>query len=178
MVRFRGLNSKASLLIRKDEVDQLIEAWERERPDLDSGQLHIWSRISRLAMILDQVRAKAHQAHGLQPWEFDVLAALRRVGAPYRLTPSQLVAATHVTSGTMTNRIDRLVEVGYVERSANPEDGRGVLVALLPAGRQRVDAALGDLLAAEAELSSHLGEDARAELTRLLRQLLGTQHQQ
>lgn len=159
-----------------DEVDDLVAAWQRERPDLDSGQMHIWSRIARLARVLDRVRVRAYQAHGLQYWEFDVLAALRRVGAPYQLTPSQLIAETHVTSGTMTNRIDHLTAAGYVERLANPSDGRGVLVALLPAGRARVDAALADLVAAEHELSVGLDAASRRLLERLLRRLLVAQH--
>ena len=94
-------------------------------------------------------RAAAFAAHGLEPWEFDVLAALRRAGAPYQLSPGQLVAETLVTSGTMTNRIDRLEARGLVRRLPDPADGRGVLVRLTDAGRGLVDTALADLLERE-----------------------------
>ncbi|HSN44319.1 MAG TPA: helix-turn-helix domain-containing protein, partial [Propionibacteriaceae bacterium] len=98
----------------RDEVDDLIAAWGRERPDLTLAPMEIWSRIVRLAQHLDVARAAAYSTHGLEAWEFDVLAALRRSGEPYRLTPGQLLRETHVTSGTMTNRVDRLVTRGLV----------------------------------------------------------------
>lgn len=113
-----------------DEVDQLVAAWRRERPDLDTEPMQVCSRISRLAQLLDAARARAYSAQVLQVWEFDVLAVLRRAGEPYRLTPGQLINQTHVTSGTMTNRVVRLAERGLVTRTANPADGRGVLVQL------------------------------------------------
>ena len=93
-----------------DEVDQLVAAWRRERPDLDTEPMQVCSRISRLAQLLDAARARAYTAQVLQVWEFDVLAVLRRAGEPYRLTPGQLINQTHVTSGTMTNRVVRLAE--------------------------------------------------------------------
>src|SRR6059058_6697504 len=97
----------STLEVMDDEVDRLIEAWRRERPDLDVAPLEVLSRVSRLARHLDRARGAAFSAHGLEPWEFDVLAALRRAGAPYELSPGQLTAEALVTSGTMTNRIDR-----------------------------------------------------------------------
>lgn len=132
-----------------DEVDQLIAAWQRERPDLDVTPMGVLSRVTRLARHLDRERGAAFAAHDLESWEFDVLAALRRAGAPHRLTPGQLVRETMVTSGTMTNRVDRLAQRGLVVRGEHPEDRRGVLVMLTEAGRQRVDAAMSDLMAAE-----------------------------
>src|SRR6185295_12228233 len=89
----------------RDEVDRIVEAWRRERPDLDVAPLEVLSRVTRLARHLDRARSAAFARHGLETWEFDVLAALRRSGEPYRLSPGQLVAQTMVTSGTMTNRI-------------------------------------------------------------------------
>ena len=109
-----------------DEVDQLVAAWRRERPDLDTEPMQVCSRISRLAQLLDAARARAYSAQVLQVWEFDVLAVLRRAGEPYRLTPGQLINQTHVTSGTMTNRVVRLAERGLVTRTANPADGSAV----------------------------------------------------
>src|SRR6476619_4299916 len=96
----------------RDEVDQLVEAWRRERADLDLAPVEVFSRIGRLARLLDLARREAFTAHGIETWEFDVLAALRRTGAPYQLSPGQLLRETMVTSGTMTNRVDRLEERG------------------------------------------------------------------
>jgi DNA-binding MarR family transcriptional regulator len=156
----------------RDEVDGLVDAWRRERPDLDPGPMEVLSRISRLAQHLDRQRAGAFSAHGLDSWEFDVLAALRRSGPPYRLTPGQLVRETGVTSGTMTNRVDRLAARRLVSREEHPADGRGVLVRLTDDGRQAVDATLADLLAAERTMLDGLAEEDRAHLVRTLRGLL------
>lgn len=155
-----------------DEVDELVAAWQRERPDLVLEPMQVWSRIARLAQLLSSARAAAFAAQELHIWEFDVLAALRRAGEPYRLAPGQLIAQTHVTSGTMTNRVDRLCVRGFVERMANPQDGRGVFVQLTSKGRQKVDEALADLVAAEAELASVLEPAEQVELAGALRTLL------
>lgn len=109
----------------EDEVDRLVAAWRRERPDLDVEPLEVLSRVSRLARHLDRARRLAFAEHGLEPWEFDVLTSLRRAGAPYQLSPGQLLTQTLVTSGTMTNRIDRLAKKGLVERLPDPSDRRG-----------------------------------------------------
>ena len=101
-----------------DEVDRIVAAWRRERPDLDVGPLQVLSRVSRLARHLDLARGAAFAEHGLEGWEFDVLSALRRAGAPYELSPGQLVAQTLVTSGTMTNRVDRLERRGLRRAAA------------------------------------------------------------
>jgi DNA-binding MarR family transcriptional regulator len=156
----------------RDEVDALVDAWRRERPDLDTAPMEVLSRISRLAHHLDRQRAGAFSAHGLEAWEFDVLAALRRSGPPYRLTPGQLVRETGVTSGTMTNRVDRLAARRLVSRQEHPADGRGVLVQLTEHGRETVDATLADLLTAERTMLDRLTEPDRAQLVRTLRGLL------
>jgi DNA-binding MarR family transcriptional regulator len=155
-----------------DEVDRLVTAWRRERPDLDVAPLEVLSRVSRLARHLDLARREAFAVHDLEPWEFDVLAALRRAGAPYRLSPGRLVDATLVTSGTMTNRIDRLESKGLVARTPDPTDRRGVQVGLTAAGRARVDGALTDLLAHEHRLLDVLSPEQRASLAVLLRALV------
>jgi DNA-binding MarR family transcriptional regulator len=156
----------------RDEVDDLVEAWQAERPDLDVAPLQVLSRISRLARHLDRARGTAFAAHGLESWAFDVLSALRRQGPPYQLSPGALLRATLVTSGTMTNRIDRLTAAGLVRRHPDPQDRRGVLVTLTPAGRDRVDAALADLLGSEETLLAGLGAGERQTLAGLLRTLL------
>ncbi len=156
----------------RDEVDDLIAAWRTERPDLDVSPLQVLSRVSRLARHTDRARQAAFASHGLQTWEFDVLAALRREGPPYRMSPGGLLRTTLVTSGTMTNRIDRLEQAGLVRRDPDPQDKRGVLVTLTEAGQASVDAALSDLLAAERSLLAVLPETGRQTLAGLLRTLL------
>jgi DNA-binding MarR family transcriptional regulator len=155
----------------EDEVDRLIAAWRRERPDLDVEPLEVLSRISRLARHLDRARRLAFAEHGLEPWEFDVLTSLRRAGAPYQLSPGQLLTQTLVTSGTMTNRIDRLAQKGFVERLPDPSDRRGVLVRLTEEGQNHADQALAGLLVQERAILSQLSRTQREELAGLLRQL-------
>ncbi|MCC9312210.1 MarR family transcriptional regulator [Kitasatospora sp. RB6PN24] len=156
----------------EDEVDRLVAAWRRERPDLDVQPLQVLSRVSRLARHLDRARRAAFAEHGLEPWEFDVLTALRRAGHPYQLSPGQLLTQTLVTSGTMTNRIDRLAGKGLVQRLPDPDDRRGVLVRLTASGQLKADEALAGLLAHERELLAELTGGQQAELAGLLRQLV------
>ena len=155
-----------------DDVDRLVEAWQRERPDLDVEPLHVLSRIARIAKQHARIRAAAFAEHGLDAWEFDVLAALRRAGPPYELSPGQLVAETLVTSGTMTTRVDRLIERDLVERRPDPKDRRGVLVRLTPPGREVVDGAMGTLLEHEHTLVGALTARERESLPAVLRRLL------
>lgn len=155
-----------------DEVDDIVAAWHRERPDLDVAPLHVLSRISRLADVLAERRAAAFVEHGLQAHEFDVLTALRRAGEPFELTAGELSSLTHVTSGTMTSRLDRLTQRRFVARHPDPTDGRLVRVRLTAAGRKRVDAAFEALLVSERELLARLGEQRRALLADALRDLL------
>ena len=156
----------------QDEVDRLIQAWQRERPDLDVTPMQVLSRVTRLARHLDRHRSAAFGRHGLESWEFDVLAALRRSGAPYQLSPGQLLRATGVTSGTMTNRVDRLAARDLVERADHPDDRRGVLVRLTDLGGTTVDGALEDLLTAEHTLLSDLPTAQQRLLATMLRTLL------
>jgi DNA-binding MarR family transcriptional regulator len=155
----------------QDQVDRLVEAWRRERPDLDLSPMEVLSRVTRVAQRLDRIRRETFTAYELETWEFDVLAALRRAGTPYELSPGRLIRETLVTSGTMTNRVDRLVGRGLVERSPDPHDRRGVLVRLTDQGRRTVDGALADLLHREQGLLSGLGRQERKQLVTLLRQL-------
>ena len=142
----------------RDEVDELLAAWRRERPELDIAPLAVLSRVSRLARHLDRARRAAFAEHGLEAFEFDVLAALRRAGPPYELSPGQLVRETLVGSGTMTNRLDRLEARGLVRRRPDPADGRGVRVRLTARGRARVDAAVADLLDRERDAAGRPAE--------------------
>lgn len=157
-----------------DDVDRLLRDWARERADLDLSPMEVLSRVSRLALMLDRARRDAFAAHDLVGWEFDVLAALRRTGAPYELTPKALLRETLVTSGTMTNRVDRLAARALVVRRPDPADRRGVLVRLTETGRQAVDGALEDLLARESQLLGALTPDDRRRLSELLRALMAS----
>ena len=156
----------------QDEVDGLVAGWRAERPDLDVRPLQVLSRVSRLARHLDRARRAAFAAHQLETWEFDVLSALRRQGPPYQLSPGALLRATLVTSGTMTNRIDRLAAAGLVRRHRDPQDKRGVLVTLTARGREVADAALADLLRRERKLLTGLSAAEQQQLAGLLRVLL------
>lgn len=155
-----------------DEVDDIVAAWRRERPDLDVEPLHVLSRIARLAAVLDERRADAFVDHGLQGHEFDVLSVLRRSGAPFERTAGELAALTHVTSGTMTSRLDRLVTRALVTRRPDPADGRLVRVRLTGLGRAQVDAAFEQLLMGERELLDAISDGARTALADSLRALL------
>ncbi len=161
-----------NLDVGHDEVDELVQAWHRERADLDLAPVEVFSRISRLARLLDKARRDAFSAHSVETWEFDVLAALRRAGRPYQLSPGALLHETMVTSGTMTNRVDRLAHRGLVERSPDPSDRRGVLVRLTVTGKRTVDSAFETLLAGERSLLSDLAEQDRTRLAELLKQLM------
>lgn len=156
----------------RDEVDRLVEAWARERGDLDLQPMEVLSRVSRLSHHLDRARRQAFTDHDLEPWEFDVLAALRRAGAPYELSPGRLIRETLVTSGTMTNRVDRLEARGLVVRLPDPHDRRGVLVRLTDAGRRTVDGAMEGLLRRERDLLAGLTAADQKKLAGLLRHLV------
>lgn len=158
--------------MKSDEVDEIVLAWQRERSDLELAPVEVFSRISRVSRLLDRVRREAFTASSIEPWEFDVLAALRREGAPYSLTPGQLLKQTMVTSGTMTNRVDRLTARGFVERNPDPDDRRGVLVRLTPEGKHAVDGAFESLLTAEHDLIADLSPSDQRQLAALLRPLL------
>lgn len=158
----------------EDEVDRIVSAWSAERPDLDFSPMAVLSRVDRLSHHLDRARREAFRRTDIEPWEWDVLSALRRAGDPYRLSPKQLLQQTLVSSGTMTNRIDRLRERGLVERSADPADRRGALVTLTDEGRTRVDAAITRLIDAEADMLRRMPVADQRRLGALLRSLLVT----
>ena len=158
--------------MEEDEVDRLVAAWRVARPELDPSPLEVLSRVSRLSKHLDRARQRVLDTQGLDLWEFDVLVALRRTPPPHELSPGALLHATMVTSGTMTNRIDRLTDRGLVSRRPDPQDGRGVLVRLTHQGGARADAAMTGLLERERELLAELDGEQRATLAGLLRRLL------
>lgn len=155
-----------------DEVDRICEAWQRERSDLDTSPLQVFSRVTRLARHLEIARRRAFAGQSLEAWEFDVLSALYRAGTPYQLTPGRLIEETMVSSGTMTNRIDRLASKGLVERAADATDRRVVRVRLTSQGKAAVDGAMTDLLALEREFLTPMSDADAAVLATGLRSLL------
>lgn len=138
---------------------------------MDVSPMQVLSRVTRLALHLDRARRQAFADHNLESSEFDVLSALRRSGKPYQLSPGQLVQETLVTSGTMTNRVDRLVSKGLVERLPDPADRRGVQVRLTGPGSVAVDGAIDALLDHEHELLEGLTADEATALADALRTL-------
>lgn len=157
-----------------DHVDEILQQWNRERPDIDVTGMAIIGRLSRLDKVIRSRLNTVFAQHGLESWEFDVLATLLRSGDPHRLTPGQLLEAMMITSGTMTNRIDRLERRGLVKRMKSPDDGRQILVTLTPTGLDTVDAALIDHAANELAIINTLNPAQRAQLTHLLRTLSRT----
>ena len=155
-----------------DPVTRFISQWRRERPDLDPSPLAVVSRLLMIYRYLEQSADQALSSHGLELWQFDVLAALRRSGAPFVLTPTQLSELITLSSGAMTNRIDRLEQLGLVVRRDDPEDRRGVRIALTSKGRQLVDeAAETRLKEARGDLEA-LTVEERKTLALLLERLL------
>lgn len=154
-----------------DAVDAIIAMWARERPDLDPAPMGIVGRISRLSRLLDKELKEFFAGHGLEFWEFDVLATLRRSGAPHELSPGALLKTAMVTSGAITNRVDRMEAKGLVERRPDPADRRGVLIRLTPAGLALIDDLMPKHIANERRLLADLAAEDRRQLGDLLRVL-------
>jgi DNA-binding MarR family transcriptional regulator len=155
-----------------DVIDRMNEQWRRVRPDLDPSPLELVGRVLVLAQHLERSVNEALAAHGLSLGQFDILATLRREGAEGRLTPTQLMQSVALSSGGMTNRLDRLEEAGLVRRVADPDDRRGVLVALTRKGRELIDAATASRFAEAAKSLPPLGLRERRELAGHLRSWL------
>jgi len=156
----------------RDRVDAIIEQWARERPDLAAEPMEVVGRIARVASLLAPRLQEAHKPFGLSREAFDVLATLRRSGAPYRLTPTELYRWLMLSSGAMTNRIDRLEEEALVERVDDPRDRRGCLVGLTESGRDLIDRAMDAHVTNELALLEALDADERKTLGAILRKLL------
>lgn len=156
-----------------DHVDRVQEQWRRERPDLDPAPQGVIGRLHRLADRLRDELLAVYRAHGLGEGDFDVLASLRRTGAPYELPAGELARHTMVTTGAMTKRIDRLEAAGFVTRRPDASDGRGRRIALTERGRELIDVAFTDHMANEQRLVELLPEADRAALARILKQWLG-----
>lgn len=158
--------------MERDPVDRFIEQWNRERPDLDPAALGVVSRVLMLAKLLEHSADRVLDRFGLSLWQFDVLAALRRSGPPFKLSPTRLMQLVTLTSGAMTNRIDRLEELGLVAREPHPEDRRGLLIVLTREGRKLVDEAIEFRLADARRTIAGLSAAEERTLAALLRTLL------
>ncbi|MFI7071605.1 MarR family winged helix-turn-helix transcriptional regulator [Micromonospora sediminicola] len=157
-----------------DHIDEIVGQWRRERPDLDPSPMLVIGRIQWLADALDAALRPPFAAAGLGNGEFDVLAALRRAGAPHTLTPGQLSHRMLVTTGAVTKRVDRLIARGLVYRATHETDARGRVVGLTPAGLKLIDRLVEEHLANEAALLRGLTDRERADLERLLETLART----
>ncbi len=155
-----------------DHVDEILAQWRRERPDLDVAPLGLYGRLFRVVHLSDDTLAKGLTQYGLQPGWFDLLAALRRAGAPYELNPTQLMRATLLSSSGMTKRLDRMEAAGMVERRPDPNDRRGTLVRLTRRGKSVIDRAVETHVANEERLLGALSPADRRTLDRLLKNLL------
>jgi DNA-binding MarR family transcriptional regulator len=155
-----------------DHVDRIQDAWHRERPDLDVAPQGILGRLRRLSAHLTDELLTVYARHGLSDGEFDVLATLRRAGAPYERAPGDIARHTMVTTGAVTKRLDRLVAAGLVERRPAESDGRRRVVALTPEGLRRIDAAFAEHMANERRLVDQLAPEDQAALEAILRRWL------
>ncbi|WP_049574938.1 MarR family winged helix-turn-helix transcriptional regulator [Streptomyces sp. SBT349] len=156
----------------EDNVDWRLNQWRTERPDIDPSPMGVVARIQRACRLLEHELRDNFARHGLQLWEFDVLGTLRRSGPPYRLTAGQLVESAMVTSGAITNRIDRLVARELVTREVDPHNRRSVLITLTERGRELIDTVVVDHVELEAKLLGTLETTDQERLADLLRELL------
>ncbi|MFE9099529.1 MarR family winged helix-turn-helix transcriptional regulator [Actinomadura geliboluensis] len=155
-----------------DAVDAILAQWGRERPDVDVSPMGVIGRISRAQLLLGRELKRFFAERGLESWEFDVLATLRRHGAPYELTAGELLTAAMVTSGAITNRIDRMEAKGLVERVRDPGDRRSVRIRLTPRGLETVEELVAEHAANEDRLLAALDPAERERLAGALRTLL------
>lgn len=160
-----------------DDIDRIIAQWNRERPELDVAPMALIGRLGRLREKIVREQEKVFARFGLNSAGFDVLATLRRHGAPYALSPGALMDSMMITSGTVTNRIDQLEKAGLVSREPNPEDRRSMIVALTPAGLKLIDEAVAAHVANQHRLVAPLTAEDQASLNGLLtRYLAGLAH--
>jgi DNA-binding MarR family transcriptional regulator len=155
-----------------DHIDRIIAQWRIERPELNTEPMAVLGRLFRAERLSDSSLSRALAPHGLQPGWFDLLAALRRSGAPYELSPTELARATMLSSGGTTKRIDRLAESGLIERRPDPEDRRGGLVRLTRRGKAVIDRAVEAHLQNEERLLRSFTQAEIRTFDGLLRKLL------
>lgn len=170
--RWRGYDDRVSEEAA-DFVDVMLDQWRRERPDLDLSPMGVFARLARLTRMVEDAVEEVFRLHGLRQGEFDVLAALRRSGAPYTMIPSELSSVLMTSRAGMTSRLDRLEAAGLVERNLDPADRRSFQIVLTDKGREVIDATLTDHAANLAGLAEGLTPEDAATLNRIVRGLLG-----
>lgn len=158
--------------VGEDGIDRVEQAWRRERPDIDVSSVGIVSRIWRVGRHLERERKERLAQLGTDRVTLDVLAMLRRSGPPYRRTAGELTHASLITSGGVSQRLDKLERAGMVTRHIHPEDRRRIDVELTPAGMQLVDSVLADLMEHESKLLDELSDTDKEDLRRTLKRLL------
>ena len=159
-------------MAHNDGVDQIVEQWARERPDLETTAMAVFGRIFRLSRLAGDHMERTYATFGLGRPEFDVLATLRRSGAPYELSPGALAASMMLSTGGTTARLDRLEKAGLIERHPSPTDRRSVQVRLTTTGFDIVDRAVAVGLGEQQRMLAHLSADRLSRLDELLREAL------
>jgi DNA-binding MarR family transcriptional regulator len=154
-----------------DQVDRILTQWHAEKPDLDVSPMAVIGRVSRVALAIDARLARTFARHGLDSGSFDVLATLLRSGAPHRIAPAVLARDAMVTSSAVAQRLNKLEGRGLIAREANPDDGRGTLVALTDAGKALIEQVLPDHIETEREITDVLSVDEQHALAGLLQRL-------
>jgi DNA-binding MarR family transcriptional regulator len=157
---------------RADAVDAILDQWRRERPELDVSPMATIGRLKRCAAMVQRRLDDTFSRFGMTNWEFDVLATLRRSGAPFCLTPTALFSSLMITSGTMTHRLQRLEAAGWIKRVPNAQDARSLLVQLTPAGRKLIDRAVEAHVENEHAILSPISPAQKRELDNCLTWLL------
>ncbi len=158
--------------MQTDHVDRILSQWQHERPELDPLAMSIFGRLWRLNAIASKAIEQVHLQYGLTQPEFDVLATLRRSGEPYTLSPTALYTSLLLSSGAMTNRLDKLEARGLIYREPSPEDRRSMLVALTKTGLVLINETMTAHVANEQRLLHSLDRTQQQELADLLRTLL------
>jgi DNA-binding MarR family transcriptional regulator len=154
-----------------DHVDEIVQQWHQERPELDVSPMYVIGRLSRVSQQVERRLEENFARHGLDSGSFDVLATLRRNGSPFTLSPKDLAASAMITSSAVAQRLNRLEERGLITRAKSSVDGRGTEVTLTPEGRKTVDATLPTHLATEEELLAGLSANELSTLAKLLKKL-------
>lgn len=155
-----------------DDIDRVVAQWRHEMPDLAAENMVLFGRLKRCAALLQPRLETVFAEYGLNGGDFDVLATLRRSGAPYTLTPTELFASLMVTSGTMTSRLQKLERNGWIERLPNPRDARSLLVRLSGSGKDLIEQAVFPHVANEGRLLAKLDGTTRQQLENGLAELL------
>ncbi|WP_394156060.1 MarR family winged helix-turn-helix transcriptional regulator [Vibrio campbellii] len=155
-----------------DAIDRVVSQWAKEKPELDTEPMAIMGRLMRIAKHMENHVAELHKRYDLKMGEFDVLATLRRSGKPYRLTPSELISSMMLTSGAMTNRLDKLEKKGLIAREHSKEDRRSVTVELTAKGFELIDSLIEQHLQAQHELMGSLSSAEKGQVNQALKLLL------